>query len=131
MLVSQGFEVFRTLGSRIVLADRVRENLIMDSCVSAVFDGDLGVRVVLRAQAKDFPGENEEQLFLRVIQHGDALGSRGYGEVERSVIPLPDPSDPAKHLDTWYEVSFHKTLPLDHDLPEELRYALSVTKTVA
>ena len=34
-LVARGFEVYRTLGDQVVLADRVRENLIMDSGVAA------------------------------------------------------------------------------------------------
>lgn len=130
-LLQAGFEVFRTLGSRVVLADRVRENLIMDSCVSVVCDETLGVRVVIRAQGADFPGETEEQLFARVVQHGVDLGQRGYEEVERSVVPMLDPSDPKKRLDTWYEVSFGRKLQADQDLGSELRFALAVVKVVA
>ena len=129
LLIDNGFEVFRTLGSRIVLADRVRENLIMDSYVSAVYDDGLAVRVALRAQAADFPGETEDQLFERVLRHAQQLGSRGYGEVERAVVPLADPSDPRKTLDTWCEVSFHKKLAMEQELHEELRYALALAKT--
>jgi hypothetical protein len=129
-LLQAGFEVFRTLGSRVVLADRVRENLIMDSCVSVVCEDALGVRVVIRAQGIDFPGETEEQLFERVLQHGAGLGQRGYQEVERSVVPMLDPSDPTKRLDTWYEVSFGRMLPTDHDLGGELQFALAFSKVV-
>ncbi|HTM44041.1 MAG TPA: hypothetical protein VL137_03745 [Polyangiaceae bacterium] len=127
-LLSNGFEVFRTLGSRVVLADRVRDNLIMDSCVSAVFDGGLCVRIVLRAQTQDFPGESEEQLFGRVVVLGKPLHSRGYSEVERSVVPMLDPSDPSKRLDTWCEIAFQKRLSADQELHEELRYALHLAK---
>jgi hypothetical protein len=130
-LLQSGFEVFRTLGSRVVLADRVRENLIMDSCVSVVCDPALDVRVVLRAQGADFPGETEEQLFTRVVQHAASLQQRGYEEVERSVVPMLDPSDPKKALDTWYEVSFQRQLLTDQDLGSELRFALAVVKVVA
>jgi len=33
-LTAEGFEIYRTTGDRILLADRVRDNLIMDSGVS-------------------------------------------------------------------------------------------------
>ena len=33
-LVARGFEVYRTMGDHVILADRVRDNLIMDSGVA-------------------------------------------------------------------------------------------------
>ena len=44
-LVSAGFQVFRTLGEEIVLAERVRENLIMDSGVRLRASEPLEVRI--------------------------------------------------------------------------------------
>ena len=70
-LIEAGFEVFRTRNEEIVLAERPRENLIMDSGVRLRLgdptDAALEVRVVLRAQKADFPAEDEVQLFDRVL----------------------------------------------------------------
>ncbi|HEY8075276.1 MAG TPA: hypothetical protein VIF62_14225, partial [Labilithrix sp.] len=67
-LIAGGFEVFRTLSEEVVLAERVRENLILDSGVrlGPLENGNLRVRVVLRAQKADFPSEDEKALFERV-----------------------------------------------------------------
>ncbi|HEY8086635.1 MAG TPA: hypothetical protein VIF09_02290, partial [Polyangiaceae bacterium] len=69
-LLDAGFEVFRTRGEEIVLAERPRENLIMDSGVRLRLSGDssLEIRIVLRAQKADFPNEDEGHLFDRVRQ---------------------------------------------------------------
>ncbi len=56
-LILAGFEIFRVQGNRIHLADRVRENLIMDGGVAAVVAEQLAVRFVVKAQSSQFPGE--------------------------------------------------------------------------
>jgi hypothetical protein len=128
-LAESGFEVFRTAGSRIVLADRVRENLIMDSGVSALVGEPLGIRVVVRAQQKDFPEESEASLFERAFGLGAPARQRGYVEADRSVVPIKDPSDESQVLDTWFEIAFEKSLDDSAGLDEELRYALDLVKT--
>ena len=55
-LVARGFEVYRTLGDQVVLADRVRDNLIMDSGVAARSGDVLAVRFVVRGGAVLSPG---------------------------------------------------------------------------
>ena len=52
-------------------------------------------------------------------------------EVEQVVVPVLDPSDKSRTLETWYEVAFEKTVKDEVGLFEELRYALSVEKTAA
>ena len=69
-LVEAGFEVFRTRGDETVLARRVRENLIMESGVRVRASLPMEVRVVLRAQRTDFPGDDEALLFPRVRELG-------------------------------------------------------------
>ena len=130
-LIGEGFEVYRTLGTRIVLAERVRDNLIMDSGVAAVTEERLAVRLTFRAQKSDFPGESDGQIHARARQQGAPAVARGYTEVEQVVVPVLDPSDKSRTLETWYEVAFEKPVKDEVGLFEELRYALSVEKTAA
>jgi hypothetical protein len=128
-LIAEGFEIYRTIGASIVLADRVRDNLIMDSAVSVVLGEPLKARFTARAQRSDFPGESEEHLFQRARNQVGQAQSRGYQEVARSVVPIRDPGDHSRTLDTWYEVSFEKGVLDVPELVAELRYALSLDKT--
>jgi hypothetical protein len=130
-LIGEGFEVYRTLGTRVVLAERVRDNLIMDSGVAAVSDERLAVRLTFRAQKSDFPGETDHQIHDRARQQAAPAAARGYTEVEQIVVPVLDPSDKSRTLETWYEVAFEKAVQDEVCLFEELRYALSVDKTAA
>jgi len=129
-LVAEGFEIYRTSPSWVALADRVRDNLLMDAGVAAREGENLGVRVVLRARAGDFPGETPESLFERARELGDELRQRGYSEVSAEAVPLPDPSDRSRTLDTWYEVSLERSVADEPELFVELRYALTLPKTV-
>ncbi len=130
-LLAEGFEIYRTLGGAIVLADRVRDNLIMDSAVSAVTGDSLRARFTVRAQRSDSPGEPEEQLFQRARGHADEARGRGYAEVTTGVVPIHDPGDRSRTLDTWYEVTFEKPVADVAELVTELRYSLSLDKATA
>jgi hypothetical protein len=129
LLVNEGFEVYRTVGDRVVLADRVRENLIMDSGVSASA-GDAGfvVRIVVRAQASDFQGETPEWLHEHARRMAEPGVSDGYSEVSTSVVPIHDPSDKSHILDTWYEVVFERTMADSETLIPELKRVLTWPK---
>lgn len=129
-LIGQGFEIYRTLADRVVLAERVRDNLIMDSGVAALL-GSPGVRFTARAQASDFAGESEQQLFQRARSLGELALGHGYVEGESNVVPVPDPSDRARILDTWYEVTFQKHVATVDELFQELRFALEIEKTAS
>jgi hypothetical protein len=130
-LVARGFEVYRTLADQVVLADRVRDNLIMDSGVAARPGAVLAVRFVVRAQGSDFPSAVAEDLYARARACAtDALG-RGYAEVSVAEVPVRDPGDASQTLDTWYEVAFERAVGSEDELEQELRYALALEKTVA
>ncbi len=129
-LVAAGFEVFRTLGEDVVLADRVRENLIMDSGVRLRSGDALQVKVVLRAQQADFPSEAEADLFARVRAYGAEVISQGFTEVSATATKVTDPADGAHTLDTFYEVTFAKDVSdLDAALPS-LKFAMALDKAV-
>lgn len=129
-LIREGFEVYRTIDDRIILAERVRDNLIMDSGVAARSGDSLAVRVVLRAQGADFPGESEAELVERARALAQSLAQRGYVEVDSQAVPILDPGDRTKTLDTWYEVSVERLVTGTGELLDELRFALSLDKTV-
>ena len=128
-LAALGFEIFRVQGSRVVLADRVRENLIMDSGVAAIAGDPPAVRIVFRAQALHFPGESSDALFARARAAAASAVVRGYAEVETLVVPIRDPGGGPVTLDTWYEIAYERTVAAG-DLAEELRRALALDKCV-
>jgi len=129
-LVANGFEVYRTIGDLVIVAERVRDNLIMDSNVAAGAGNSLSVRFVVRTQGNDFPSESEAQLFARARNLAKACDGRGYREVDTTIVPIRDPGDPTRTLDTWYEVAFVKDVRSLDELLAELGYALSLEKTV-
>ncbi len=128
-LVSEGFEIYRTGPKLITLADRVRDNLLMDSGVSIVDDEGLSIRVVTRAQASNFPGEPAESLFDRARSMSQELAKRGYVEVATDAVAVADPSDRSRTLDTWYEVTYSLAVADQTALYSELRIVLALDKS--
>ena len=102
----------------------------MDSGV-AVRPGDtMAVRFVVRAQASDFPSAKAEDLYERARDCVIEARGRGYAEVGVAEVPVRDPGDASSTLDTWYEVAFERSVAGEDELEQELRYALSLEKTV-
>ena len=127
-LVEAGFEVFRTRGEEIVLAERPRENLIMDSGVRLRLGESYEVRIVLRAQKADFPNEDELHLFDRVRKLAEPALSDGFAEVSTAVTRVADPGDAERTLDTFYEITYSKQAGALDDALTELRFALGLEK---
>lgn len=127
-LVDAGFEIFRTRGEEIVLAERPRENLIMDSGVRLRMGEPFEVRIVLRAQKADFPNEDEAHLFERVRRLAATAVSDGFAEVGTAVTPVIDPSDAARTLDTFYEITYAKRASALDQALSELKFALCLEK---
>ena len=128
-LLAQGFELYRTTDECVMLAERVRDNLIMDAGVCAGFKPQLSVRFVVKAQAAEFRGESAEQLFSRARALASRSAERGYAEVDSTVVPVSDPGDSSRTLDIWYEVTFERKVADLDELFTELRYALDLEKT--
>ncbi len=130
-LVAAGIELYRTRGPVVCVADRVRDNLIMDSGVSLVCqDPSLAVRIVVRAQRNDFPNDTIPSLFGRARALATPALSRGYREVGTMTTPMQDPADRSRTLDTWYEVAFEKPVTGIEEALVEVRFALGFEKTV-
>ena len=131
LLMTQGFEVYRTIGNRVLLAERVRDNLIMDAGVAAVAGEPLAVRASFRAQRANFHADTESELFARARQCAKPTIDKGYKEVDRTIVPIVDPSDRTRTLDTWYEVTVEVAVSTFDELIAELRYLLALGKVAA
>jgi hypothetical protein len=134
-LVASGFEVFRTLPEEVVLAERVRENLILDSGVRVGpvpndADGKIRVRVVLRAQKADFPSEDEPALFDRVRKLAEPALADGFAETSTNVNAVKDPADPERTLDTFYEVFLSREVGSVEEAVPVLKFAMGLEKAV-
>lgn len=132
-LIAAGFEVFRTLSNEIVLAERVRENLILDSGVRVGPNGDgrLRVRVIFRAQRADFPHEEELVLFDRVRKLAEPAQNDGFSEISTAVTAVKDPADATKTLDTFYEVFMARDVASIEDAVPVVKFALGLEKSVS
>jgi len=111
-LVAAGLEIYRTRPDAVHLAERPRDNQILDAGISVRPCGELEieVRVVMRAQRSDFPREPVDALFERVRElAAEDLIARGFTELEAREQRMPDPGDKSKTLDTWYELVFTRT----------------------
>jgi hypothetical protein len=128
-LKEAGFEVYRTQGDVIHVAERVRENLIMDSGIR-VGGNHLAVSFYARAEQRDFPGEDEAALLARARKLGAPALARGYREARAFVTRVPDPGDPDRTLDHWYQVQFEKVVDDVDGAIAEVRFAHGLTKAV-
>jgi hypothetical protein len=127
-LIEAGFEVFRARGDEIVLAERPRENLIMDSGVRLCARDPLEVRVVLRAQKADFPNEDDAHLFGRVRTLAAAALVGGFTEVGTAMTRVEDPGDAERTLDVFYEITFSKAVAAMDAALDVLKFAMGLEK---
>ncbi|HEX3771455.1 MAG TPA: hypothetical protein VHV30_11340 [Polyangiaceae bacterium] len=127
-LIDAGLEIFRTRSDEIVLAERPRENLIMDSGVRLRWSSSLEVRVVLRAQKADFPNDEEARLFERVRSLASGAVDAGFVEVGTAVTRVSDPGDAERTLDTFYEITFAKPAAALDEAVTQLKFALALEK---
>lgn len=128
VLHAKGFEIYRTTAEEVILAERVRDNLLMDSAVAVRATSPLAIRVVLRAQSSDFPGDAPDKLFARARRLAEPAQRRGFRETGTRVVPIPDPGDGSRTLDTWYEVWLERPLDDPGELEAELRAVLALEK---
>ena len=130
-LVRSGFEIYRTKNGEIFLAERPRPNLIMDAGVSVIAGDVVKVRVVVRVERRDFPGEDDERLFERARALGSLAMTRGWVEVTHAAREVRDTGDGSQLLDTWFEVTFEHTAASEDEAAAEARFGLSVDKVAS
>ena len=132
-LVSAGLEIYRTRPDAVHLAERPRDNQILDAGIAVRPMGGelLEVQVVMRCQRSDYPRDPAESLFARVrALAADDLVSAGFSEVEAREQRMLDPGDKTTTLDTWYELVFARTFPTAVDAIADIKRVLPLDKFV-
>jgi hypothetical protein len=129
-LVSSGFVVYRTRGDVVHVAERARENLIMDAGIR-VRSSEIAVILLVRAQRSDFPHDVESAMFDHARKIAQIVIDRGYVETGTQITPLPDPNDEAHTLDSWFEVSYEKRVKDLEEAMAEVGFALSIEKVAS
>ena len=131
-LKEAGLEIYRTRGDMVFLADRVRENLLMDAGTfvrgGPAAPSPLAVGFIVRAQRNDFPNEGDDHLFERARSIAAPAVGHGYRETLAEVRKVLDPGDGERTLDTWCEVSFEKDVGDLAAAVIEARFALAIEK---
>jgi hypothetical protein len=130
VLVAAGLEIYRTRGDVVHLAERVRENLLMDSGIF-VHAAESKVGFVVRAQRTDFPNDGEDRLFERARDLAAPALARGFREVNAEVRKIFDPGDANRTLDTWCELSYEKPVPDLEAAVDEVKFALTLEKAAS
>ncbi len=126
-LVRAGIEIFCGSDEVVHVAERVRDNLLIDADVR-VNAARRSVVFFSRAHSVDFPGEPANLLFARARLPAAAALGRGYAEAKAFVTKLRAPDDPGITLDYWYQVEFEKPVLDLEQLIEEVRFALALEK---
>lgn len=129
-LVSSGFIVYRTRGDLVHVAERARENLIMDAGIR-VRSSEAAVILMVRAQRCDFPQDTDEAMFDHARRLAQGIVERGYVEVGTQITPLLDPNDETHTLDSWFEVSYEKRVQDLVEAMAEVGFALSIEKVAS
>jgi len=129
VLQAKGLEIYKTTAEEVVLAERVRDNLLMDSAVAVRAGSNLSIRIAVRAQASNFPGEAPERLLARARATAQPTLAAGYSETSTRTVVIADPGDRSRTIDTWYEVWLERSLTPQADLEAELRTALAFEKS--
>ncbi|MFO0663580.1 MAG: hypothetical protein U0174_06490 [Polyangiaceae bacterium] len=139
-LRSEGFVIYRTLGEQIALAERVRENLILDSGVRikpTTGDGANGepvasfeVTITFRAEKNAFPGIREAVIYTHMAQGSERATELGFKELTRGARAITDPVDPAVTLDTFYELVMVKDAVDFEEAVRLAKFALGIDRIV-
>lgn len=130
-LQQAGFDVYRARGDEVHLAERPRENLILEAGVVVLGGEALGVRLTVRAEKVTFPGESDDALLDRARRAAATAVERGFVETSTTVRSMMDPGDATHVLDTWFEVGLVKRVETFDELVQEARFALQLEKAAA
>jgi hypothetical protein len=135
-LRAEGFEIYRTREGRVSLAERVRDNLILDSGIAVgpldspherwnASEGEFDIHVTVRAQASHFPRATPDAVAARANELAEGLTDQGYQRESNRISGLPDPGDPKRILDTSYEVVLRRVVRGLDELFQQVHSAFS------
>ncbi len=128
-LLRAGFEIYRAREDVVTIAERPRENLVMDSGVRVTLRPDGYVlRFVTRAERSAFPGEPDGAMFERARDVLRRSVVRAFDEVEATARTIQDPGDEAHTLDTWFEVVWETLLVDEATLLEQVAFLMKLEK---
>jgi len=120
--------VYRTTGQEVIIAERVRDNLILDSGVRVRAGKPMEIRIVMGLRRGQYPNESDEQVFARLRQLASPAMGRGFLEKQTGQAPVNDPADAKKTLDTFFELTLVKEEPEVPAMLELVRFALEVAQ---
>jgi hypothetical protein len=106
-LQQQGLQIYRSMADEVRIAERVRENLILDSGISV--STALEVIVVFRTEKRAFPGESEHSLFARARTLAGVAKAHGLSEKRTNSSEITDASNENRVLDEVFEVTYSRT----------------------
>jgi hypothetical protein len=133
-LSAAGVLVFRTRGSEVLLAERARDNLLLEAHVLVrVHEPDAEsphytVVVSVRAQATDFPADDEPTRLDRARSLASSLEAAGFVVVTEGARPLHHPSDAEVLLDVSHEVVLERSASTLADAVEVALAALALPR---
>lgn len=130
LIRSAGYQMYGTRGQEVLLAERVRDNLILDSGISLSPD-PLTIHVTLRAQMFHFQGQSLDDARSFAESLGEAFLALGYERMGAKQVTIPDLNNAGAALDTVCEVSLAKPLGGPEDIPGAIQGALALPRTSA
>ncbi len=128
-LVEAGLEVYRTTGEEVIVADRVRDNLILDSGVRVRAGDAMEVKLIMGLRRGQYPNESDEQVFTRLRQLAAPAMGHGFAEKQTGMAPVNDPADAKRTLDTFFELVLAKQEHERSAMLDLVRFALGLAKT--
>lgn len=130
LIRSAGYQMYGTRAQEVLLAERVRDNLILDSGISVSPD-PLTIHVTVRAQMFHFQGQSLDECRAFAERLGQAFLALGYERKGAQEVTIPDMNNAGVALDTVCEVSLEKPLPSPKDIPGAIQRALALPRTSA
>jgi len=128
-IIAAGLEVYRTTGEEVIVADRVRDNLILDSGVRVRAGKPMEVRLIMGLRRGQFPNESDDQLFARLRELASPAMGKGFVEARTGMAPVNDPADAKKTLDTFFELILVKPEADLNEMLELVRFAVKIAQT--
>jgi hypothetical protein len=113
----------------VIVADRVRDNLILDSGVRVRAGDPMEVRLIMGLRQTQYPNESDEQLFERLRELAEAAVGKGFTEADTKTAPVNDPADAKKRLDTFFELVLVKRESDRAAMLDLVRFGVEIAKT--